>query len=141
MSAARPTDWSAVDLWADPVPGDPDVVASFGGMMTRTTETIETASQSLRRISYTNVSKASSQVRSQAINVAAQLDRAHSRTSGAGEALTTYADRLREAQKNSEIALRRAQNAVASRRVAEAMREEQAKAHNMAGIKRNRMLV
>ena len=81
MSAARPTDWSAVDLWADPVPGDPDVVASFGGMMTRTAETIETASQSLRRISYTNVSKASSQVRSQAINVAAQLDRAHSRTS------------------------------------------------------------
>ena len=130
MSAARPTDWSAVDLWADPVPGDPDVVASFGGMMTRTAETIETASQSLRRISYTNVSKASSQVRSQAINVAAQLDRAHSRTSGAGEALTTYADRLREAQKDSEIALRRAQNAVANRRAAEAMREERAKAHN-----------
>lgn len=130
MSAARPTDWSAVDLWADPVPGDPDVVASFGGMMTRTAETIETASQSLRRISYTNVSKASSQVRSQAINVAAQLDRAHSRTSGAGEALTTYADRLREAQKDSEIALRRAQNAVANRRAAEAMREEWAKAHN-----------
>lgn len=130
MSAARPTDWSAVDLWADPVPGDPDVVASFGGMMTRTADTIETASQSLRRISYTNVSKASSQVRSQAINVAAQLDRAHSRTSGAGEALTTYADRLREAQKDSEIALRRAQNAVANRRAAEAMREERAKAHN-----------
>ena len=130
MSAARPTDWSAVDLWADPVPGDPDVVASFGGMMTRTAETIETASQSLRRISYTNVSKASSQVRSQAINVAAQLDRAHSRTSGAGEALTTYADRLREAQKDSEIALRRAQNAVANRRAAEALREERAKAHN-----------
>jgi hypothetical protein len=130
VSAARPTDWSAVDLWADPVPGDPDVVASFGGMMTRTAETIETASQSLRRISYTNVSKASSQVRSQAINVAAQLDRAHSRTSGAGEALTTYADRLREAQKDSEIALRRAQNAVANRRAAEAMREERAKAHN-----------
>lgn len=130
MSAARPTDWSAVDLWADPVPGDPDVVASFGGMMTRTAETIETASQSLRRISYTNVSKASSQVRSQAINVAAQLDRAHSRTSGAGEALTTYADHLREAQKDSEIALRRAQNAVANRRAAEAMREERAKAHN-----------
>lgn len=130
MSAARPTDWSAVDLWADPVPGDPDVVASFGGMMTRTAETIEIASQSLRRISYTNVSKASSQVRSQAINVAAQLDRAHSRTSGAGEALTTYADRLREAQKDSEIALRRAQNAVANRRAAEAMREERAKAHN-----------
>lgn len=85
---------------------------------------------SLRRISYTNVSKASSQVRSQAINVAAQLDRAHSRTSGAGEALTTYADRLREAQKDSEIALRRAQNAVANRRAAEAMREERAKAHN-----------
>lgn len=119
---SRPTDWSPLDLGSDPVPGDPDVVEGAGNHYVAVAEAIQTAATRLRQIAdhEAMTSLAVSKVREKAEDVADDVERAHERYAGVGQALVRYATPLRTAQADADRALRNAETAQADLRAAEA---------------------
>ena len=78
---ARPTDWTALNYGADPVPGDPAVVTSAGNNYVAMAETIKQTSQNLRTLldDKATVSEAVDAFREIAEQVAGRIDRAEQR--------------------------------------------------------------
>lgn len=113
---ARPTDWTALNYGADPVPGDPAVVTSAGNNYVAMAETIKQTSQNLRTLldDKATVSEAVDAFREIAEQVAGRIDRAEQRYRGTGDALLVYAPELTSAQETSVTALTQAQTAVSS---------------------------
>lgn len=107
---ARPRDWSPLDLGSDPTPGDPDQVDRAGRHYRDVADAIRTAASRLREIAQ------SPDMKSQAVEafvgtaeeVASEIERAHTRYDGVGEALVAYSPLLQAAQDDADDALRRA---------------------------------
>lgn len=107
---ARPRDWSPVGLGSDPTPGDPVAVTRAGKHYTSVAEAIRTAATNLRDIAD------GPEMKSQAVEVfvsttrevAEDIEKAHERYAGVGDALTDYAPELQAAQDDADAALRRA---------------------------------
>lgn len=107
--SGRPTDWMPVEQYADPTPGDADATVAAGRHYRQVADAIETAARRLREIA------AAPDMESEAVEVfvgkaeevARDIDRAHERYQGVGDALYTYGLALGRAQDDADDALRR----------------------------------
>lgn len=107
--SGRPSDWSPVEMWGDPTPGDPEATVAAGRHYREVAAAIETAAARLREIA------AAPDMESEAVevfvgkaeDVARDIDRAHERYLGVGDALYTYGHQLGYAQDDADDALRR----------------------------------
>ncbi|KGJ82329.1 hypothetical protein GY21_00725 [Cryobacterium roopkundense] len=110
---SRPTDWSALGVYRDPIPGDPSAVQTAAVEYTSVAEAITRAAANLRALSGCEgmVSEAVSALAEQADDVAERIERAQERYAGVGLALTNYATPLSEAQATSVQALMNANTA------------------------------
>ncbi len=111
--SGRPTDWSPVEMWSDPTPGDPDATVDAGRHYRQVADAIETAARRLREIAGAPdmESEAVEAFVGKAEEVASDIDRAHERYRGVGDALYTYGFDLGDAQAAADDALRRAARA------------------------------
>ncbi|MPV37179.1 DUF308 domain-containing protein [Georgenia subflava] len=127
----RPTDWSPLNMWDDPVPGDPEAVATGADSMVATASTISAAAENLRSIAASDgmTSKAVDKFRERANEVAAEIELAKDRYADTGTALNGYVPHLRHAQTWSETALENARDA----RTAMATASEDLAQHRRAG--------
>lgn len=116
----RDSDWSALGLGGDPVPGEPWVVSYDGERYTDIADAIQTAGRRLRSIDLgAYVSLAIDELRSTSGKVADDIERAERRYREAGGALLDYAPVLESAQSLSTRALVMARGAVTERESAE----------------------
>ncbi|PFG41282.1 hypothetical protein ATJ97_3830 [Georgenia soli] len=119
---SRPTDWSPLQQWEDPVPGDPDEVSAGAEAMARVAATISEAAENLRALGADDGmrSQAVEKFRARALEVAAEIELAQERYANTGTALAGYVEPLRAAQKLSVDALDEARTARAALNAAEA---------------------
>jgi hypothetical protein len=110
---SRPTDWSPLQQWEDPVPGNPDEVAAGAEAMALVATTISEAAQNLRTLGADDGmrSEAVEKFRQRALEVAAEIELAKDRYASTGTALAGYVEPLRAAQKLSVEALEEAEQA------------------------------
>ena len=109
----RPTDWTPLGYYNDPIPGDPSAVQTAATDYTSVAETITRAATNLRGLSGCEgmVSEAVSALAEQADDVAERIERAQKRYAGVGLALADYVTPLSEAQATSLQALMNANTA------------------------------
>ena len=110
---SRPTDWSPLQQWEDPVPGDPDEVSAGAETMALVATTISEAAQNLRALGADDgmKSQAVDAFRARALEVAAEIELAKDRYASTGTALAGYVEPLRTAQNWSVEALEEASQA------------------------------
>jgi hypothetical protein len=108
--SGRPSDWYPVEMWEDPTPGDADATVDAGRHYRDVADAIETAARRLREIASAPdmESEAVEAFVGKAEEVANNIDRAHERYRGVGDALYTYGFQLGRAQDDADDALRRA---------------------------------
>lgn len=108
--SGRPSDWWPVEMWEDPTPGDADATVRAGRHYRQVADAIETAARRLREIAGAPdmESEAVEAFVGKAEEVANDIDRAHERYQGVGDALYTYGFQLGDAQDDADDALRRA---------------------------------
>jgi hypothetical protein len=108
----RPSDWSALGLSTDPVPGEPDVVSAGGRDYLGVADAIKDAEKKLRSIDLgAYVSNSVDALNETAGKVADNIGKAEARYRATGEALVTYAPALETAQSDSVTALTLARSA------------------------------
>lgn len=114
--SARPTDWSALGLGSDPVPGDPAHVSLVGRMYVGTADSIVRAATDLNTIVDERFGQAESidAIRDEVEDVARRIVRAETRYRGVGDAMVDYGASLLTAQTDSAAALQRAIDARAA---------------------------
>lgn len=112
---SRPVDWAPL-AGSDPVPGEPEVVERAGRHYRKVAVAINEAAAKLRRIAggQDMQSDAVNAFRDSANTVAEEISRAHERYDAVGQALSSYAPQLRDAQDESVAALRQAKDAEAA---------------------------
>jgi hypothetical protein len=109
---SRPSDWSALDRGADPIPGDPDAVRAGGRAYVDVANSIGRAVRALRSMELDgDRSDATDELITNAGDVADSISRAEDRYRETGLALLDYAPRLASAQQTSLEALHLAQGA------------------------------
>lgn len=120
---SRPTDWSALDRGADPVPGDPGTVMFAGRRYVGTADAILRAAENLTTAlgDEFGQSEAVDAIREQGEEVARRIVRAESRYRDMGDAMMTYAPKLTAAQARSVEALDAAIAARGSGQTADSM--------------------
>jgi hypothetical protein len=103
---SRPVDWTPLDLSSDPVPGDPPAVQEAGRHYQEVADAIESAARRLREIAdhAAMQSLAVDAMRDRAHQVADDIERAHTRYRGVGDALVAYATPLLYAQDQADRA-------------------------------------
>jgi hypothetical protein len=103
--------WMILGYESDPVPGDPGVVRKFAADYAGVAQAIADASTRLRSIADRQDSESEfiSKFRSQASEVATDIDKAHERYAGVAGAMAGYAPSLEEAQTRAKSALNLAQ--------------------------------
>lgn len=104
---SRPSDWSALDHWDDPVPGVPNDVEDGAAAMALVAQTIAEAAVNLREIASTEgqESDAVAAFRERANQTADEIELVQERYAQTGEALAGYVQPLRQAQQQSIDAL------------------------------------
>ena len=111
----RPTDWSPLELHSDPIPGDPQIVAAFGGKYSDVADAIKYAAAKLNAIANHDdngeVSQYVDKLRDTAKDVANDIQKAHERYAGVAEAMQNYASPLERAQTMADAALTKARGA------------------------------
>jgi len=119
---SRPTDWSPLQQWEDPVPGNPDEVSAGAEAMARVAATISEAAENLRALGADDgmKSQAVEKFRARALEVAAEIELAKERYANTGTALAGYVEPLRTAQQWSVEALDEARTARAALNAADA---------------------
>lgn len=103
----RPSDWSVVGYYSDPVPGDPVLVEELARRYTKTADAIRTAVDGLQEITDRTdgqQSKAITELRKKAEEAGTDIGKAERRYREAGSALEAYAPELDEAQRMSASA-------------------------------------
>lgn len=108
---SRPTDWGALLLFADPVPGRPEEVEVGARGYLQTADHLADASSNLSRLrdhSHT-ISQAVEAVLDRADEAALTVGRLSQRYRVAGQALRGYAPELEAAQRDSLVLLQKAQ--------------------------------
>jgi hypothetical protein len=104
--------WQAIGYGADPIPGDPDVVAAGGRDYLAVADAIVGAKRKLEGIELDGqISQAVGKLLDKTGDVAADIGKAEARYRATGEALSGYAPVLRAAQDDSSAALYRAGSA------------------------------
>lgn len=107
------TQWQSVGYAADPVPGDPDVVAQGGRDYLAVADAIVGAKRKLDGIDLDGqISEAVDQLLEKTGDVSSDIGKAEARYRAAGQALSAYAPVLRNAQDDSAGALYRASSAL-----------------------------
>jgi len=109
----RPSDWSALDLGSDPVPGEPEVVLSGGRDYLSVADAIRDAERKLRTLDLGSavVSQAVDALNETSGKVADNIAKAEARYRATGNALVHYAPALESAQRDSLEALTLARSA------------------------------
>jgi hypothetical protein len=109
----RPSDWSALDLGSDPVPGEPWIVLSGGRDYLAVADAIKDAGRKLRTLDLGSavVSQAVDALIETSGKVADNISKAEARYRATGDALSRYAPALETAQRESIEALALAQSA------------------------------
>lgn len=112
---SRPIDWSPLGRDSDPVPGDSAEVERAGKSYQEVADAISLAARRLREIAdHADLrSEAVEELRGKCREVADDIERAHTRYRGVGDALVAYAQPLATAQSESLRALRDAETAQA----------------------------
>jgi len=107
---SRPTDWSPLNWYEDPVPGDPDAVSRAATRYGTVAEAIRQASRDLVRVFEDDQLKGESfdALREIATEVSDRIGRAYDRYNGVSVALAGYVGPLRTAQADSAGILDRA---------------------------------
>ncbi|HWH98097.1 MAG TPA: hypothetical protein VNS80_06995 [Pseudolysinimonas sp.] len=100
---ARPDDWTALQGYNDPVPGDPYGVSMAANRYTAIAEAIDDAEMELVGVFENDelVGEAIDAVREVALDVADRISRAKRRYEGVGKALAGYVSPLEDAQRDS----------------------------------------
>lgn len=100
---ARPTDWTVLDQYTDPVPGSWSQVSSASSRYGRVADAIQQAQADLTRVFEEEglQGEAIDALRDVAVEVADRIGRAHARYRGVADALEGYVDPLRTAQDDS----------------------------------------
>lgn len=103
----RPADWTPIGRSQDPLPGDPDVVSTYGRHYQDVANAIDTAASRLRQIASMDdvESEAVAAVTELAGQVSDDISRASTRYREVGGALTVYAVSLDSAQATGDAAL------------------------------------
>jgi len=109
---SRPTDWTPLNWYQDPVPGDPDVVAAAATRYGSVAESIQQAARDLVRVFEDEQLKGESfdALREIAAEVSGRIGRAHERYHGVSVALEGYVAPLRTAQSDSATVLSQAES-------------------------------
>ncbi len=110
---SRPSDWSPLDQWSDPIPGEPTEVRKHAAHYTAVADAIALAATRLQTIAdyQTSQSKFVDEFRSNASRVASDISKAQTRYASVGAATAGYATPLENAQNDADAALIRARNA------------------------------
>lgn len=100
---SRPTDWSPLNWYQDPIPGDPDAVSRAATRYGNVAESIRQASRDLVRVFEDEQLKGESfdALREIATEVSGRIGRARERYQGVSDALADYVAPLRTAQSDS----------------------------------------
>lgn len=115
----RNYDWSPLEIWGDPVPGDPAYVSGQAGSMRTSADAMLSAAHNLRRLEAPSTcSEAITKILVQATKSAELLSEAGARYHSAASALAAYAPQLTHAQEESLAALRQAAPSQASEQAA-----------------------
>lgn len=120
---ARPSDWSALDLGSDPVPGDAEALSGEATHYSSVATTIEAQVARLRRIADgddTLKGDYAEALRESCDELAGDLEKAHGRFDTVGEELGTLVTPLTTALSTTLSALRSAESAREDMRQAEA---------------------
>ncbi len=105
----RNLDWSPLDVWGDPVPGDPGYVTQQSVSMRSSADAMHSAAHNLRRLEApATCSEAVAKILVESSKAAELLDEAGDRYHSVAEALATYAPHLTHAQDESFAALQQA---------------------------------
>ena len=109
----RPSDWSALDLGSDPVPGEPGIVFSGGRDYLAVADAIKDAERKLRTLDLGSavVSQSVDALIETSGKVADNIGKAEARYRATGDALSRYAPALEAAQRESVEALTLARSA------------------------------
>ncbi|MFM9920146.1 hypothetical protein [Lacisediminihabitans sp. H27-G8] len=109
----RPSDWSALDLGSDPVPGEPGIVLSGGRDYLAVADAIKDSERKLRTLDLGSavVSQSIDALIETSGKVADNIGKAEARYRATGDALSRYAPALEAAQRESMEALSLAQSA------------------------------
>jgi uncharacterized protein YukE len=111
---ARPPDFEPL-AGTDPVPADTDEIAALGRRYTDTAAEIETQARNLRRLASNTtggwVGKAGQAFQSRAADLATRISKAQERYAVAGQALSTCAQPMYDAQQDAYAAVRQAKDA------------------------------
>jgi hypothetical protein len=107
----RPSDWSALGLDADPVPGDPDTVSAESRRLGQTAQELRAQIKLLQQISSdtTLKGKYASTLRAHAQQLSSDLGKVATRYETTADATGTWSGNLAEAQATSLAALHMAQ--------------------------------
>lgn len=110
---SRPSDWSPLDRWSDPVPGEPSEVRKHAAHYTAVADAIADAAARLQAIAdyQTSQSKFVDEFRSKASRVASDIIKAQTRYASVGTATAGYATPLENAQNDADAALVKARTA------------------------------
>ena len=109
---SRPTDWTPLNEYSDPVPGNPDAVWRAASRYAGVADTIKQAARDLVRVFEDDQLKGESfdALREIATEVSSRIERAHERYQGVSDALGGYVQPLRDAQSISVEILTRAES-------------------------------
>lgn len=118
---ARPSDWSALGLDSDPVPGDPERVSQEATQLAGVGQQISDQIAALRKIAASGTNDAltgqyADKVRSSASDVAGELGKVVGRYQKVSQALNQWVPELEYAQSQSVRALQAAEDAVRRQR-------------------------
>lgn len=122
---ARPTDWSALDLPGDPVPGDTAAIRADARALKQVAALITEQAQRLKAIAAKGEdaweSDAGKAFVRNSSDLAGEVEKAKGRYEQTGAALATYADDLDVVQAEADQLLRKAQDAKADQHSAQNM--------------------